>query len=104
MASDSQIVIIPAPPRPPVDGWTVDYGNQLNRWLENLSRLATSVSYGRFNGLYLADSFPVSAYDLKPGEVFANAGILTVVRSGDVGLSGTSVTATGTLGTITVTP
>jgi len=102
MVAPNQVVIIPPPPRPPPGGeWTVDYGNQLNRWLENLARIVGGVNYGRFNGIYLASSFPTSGYGLYPGEVFANDGILTVVRPDDIWLGSFAVGAE--LGTLTVT-
>lgn len=98
----SQIpVIIPPPPRPSAE-YSLDYMNQLNRWLENMTRVLGGIVYLRGSGLYLApESFPQTPFGLKPGEVWANAGILTWVREGDIGLD--IVSATGAVGTLTVT-
>lgn len=94
--------IFPAPPRPPPGGvWTLEYGNQLNRWLENVTNILSGFTYGRFSGILLADTFPTSGYGLRAGEVFANDGVLTVVRPDDIWAGGFLVT-TG-LGTLTVT-
>lgn len=93
------IVIVPAPPRPPA-GYDVNYMNQLNRWLENLSSQLSAITFGRFNGIYLSTDFQTSGYGLKPGEVFANAGILTVVRENEIWVG--SVSSTGSVGTLTV--
>lgn len=103
MAVASQAVIIPAPPRPPADGvWTVDYGNQLNRWLDNLSRLLGGPFYLRGTGLFFPPgSLPTSGYGLYAGEVFSNAGVLTMVLEGDIWLG--SLSATTGLGDLTVT-
>lgn len=93
--------IIPAPPRPSAE-YSIDYMNQLNRWLENMTRVLGGIIYLRGSGLYLApESFPQTAYGLRVGEVWANDGILTWVREGDIGID--AVTATGTLGDLTVT-
>ncbi len=92
--------IFPAPPRPPASGWTLDYGNQLNRWLENVSAYWAGFTYGRFAGMMLAPTFPTSGYGLRAGEVFANAGILTVVRPDDIWIGSFAVTSS--VGTITV--
>jgi hypothetical protein len=102
MATSTQLLpIFPAPPRPPPEGWTQDYGNQLNRWLENLSQFIAGINYVRASGLYLAPgSFPTSGYGLRAGEVFSNAGILTVVREGDIWM-GSFAIGSG-LGTLTV--
>jgi hypothetical protein len=95
-----QPVIIPAPPRPPAGVEPQQYFNEMTRWLENFSRLVAGVHYLRGSGLYLPE-LDQSAYGLKAGEVWANAGILTWVREGDNGLTG--VSATGSVGTLTVT-
>lgn len=101
MADQSQVYIIPPPPRPPRE-YSYDYGNQLNRWFNNLTELLNGIHYGRFNGLFLPiPNFPVTGYGLKPGEVFANAGILTVVREGDVWIGSLSITVSD--GSVTVT-
>jgi hypothetical protein len=94
------IPIFPAPPRPPPQGWTPDYGNQLNRWLQNVTDTFAAFTYGKFSGILLAPTFPTSGYGLRAGEVFANAGILTVVRPDDIWVGG--LTATCQVGTITV--
>ena len=100
MADNQQAVIIPAPPRPPASAEPREYFNQLTRWLTNLAALDSSIHYLRGNGLYLP-GLVLSAYNLKPGEVWDNDGILTIVHSGDVGLSG--VSSTSAVGSVTVT-
>lgn len=95
------IPIFPAPPQPPASGqWTPDYGRQLTRWLTTVTGLLSNFTYGRFNGMMLATTFPTSGYGLRAGEVFANAGILTVVRPDDIWIG--SFAVTGAVGTITV--
>jgi hypothetical protein len=94
------IPIFPAPPRPPAEGWTPDYGNQLNRWLANISEQFVQFTYLKASGLLLADTFPTSGYGLRAGEVFANDGVLTVVRPDDIWMG--AFTVTGSVGTITV--
>lgn len=93
--------IFPAPPRPPSGQWTEDYGNQLNRWLQNVTDQLGGFGYGRFSGMLLASTFPTSGYGLRAGEVFANDGILTVVRPDDIWMGSFAVTAG--IGTLTVT-
>ena len=61
----------------------------------------TGFSYARLSGMFLAPTFPTSGYGLRAGEVFANDGILTVVREDDIWLGGFAVAAE--LGTLTVT-
>lgn len=102
MTTNTPLVpIFPAPPRPPANGWTESYGNELNRWLENVTRQLTGFTYGRFSGMMLATTFPRGAYGLRVGEGYLNGRVLTFVLEGDVGLS--TVYATGSVGTITVT-
>lgn len=101
MVSLNQIPILPAPPRPPPSGWTQEYGNELNRWLTNVSGVLTGFSYGRFSGTFLATTFPRGAYGLYVGEGYLNGRVLTFVLEGDIGLS--TVYATGAVGTLTVT-
>lgn len=101
MTLTPQLPILSPPPRGTSE-WTQEYANQLNRWLENLARLFGGIYYLRGSGLYLSpDSLPVGPYGLYPGEVWANDGILTWVREGDIGLS--MVYGTGTVGSVTVT-
>lgn len=78
-----------APPRPPPE-WTAEYGQQLLRWLQTVERVLSGVSYGRFSGLFLP-GLPTSGYNLRPGEVFANAGVLTVVREDDIWVGGFAI-------------
>ena len=100
-AHDVAVPIIPAPPRPPLT-YSQSFGNEMNRWLQNLANAVTGIFYLRGNSLYLApESMPTSGYGLRPGEVFANAGILTMVREDDIWIG--SVHAEGSVGTITVT-
>lgn len=101
MAIPPRVALLPAPPRPPAE-YSLDYGNQLNRWLTNLSELIGGLSYLRGSGLFLSlDSLPTTGYGLRPGEVFANDGVLTIVREDDIYLG--SLTATSALGGLTVT-
>ena len=99
MADRAQTPILPAPPRPQAE-FTIDYSNQLYRWLDGLARLVAGVNYGRFSGLYLP-GLPTSGYGLIEGEVFSNGGILTIVQADDI-WSG-SLTTTGEVGDVTVT-
>lgn len=97
----TQIITLPAPPRPQ-DAYSRDWSNQMNRWLTNLANQLGGVYYLRGSGLYLDPrSFPTSGYGLRPGEVFANDGVLTWVREGDIWAGAFSVSAE--LGTLTVT-
>lgn len=91
--------IQPAPPRPPRDELTVEWANQLTRWLENQLRLG-QFPYLRGSGLFLVD-LPTSGYALKPGTVFSNGGVLTIVQVGDIWIGGQPIAAG--LGTLTVT-
>lgn len=93
--------IFPAPPRPPDGQWNADYGNQLNRWLQNTIDQLSGFTYGRFGGIMLAPTFPTSGYGLRAGEVFANDGILTVVRTDDIWLGSFAIDVG--LGSVTVT-
>ncbi len=101
VASSAPLIpIFPAPPRPPPSGvWTPDYGNQLNRWLENVTNTLTGFTYARLNGMLWVG--PFSPEGLKTGEVFANVNILTVIRLEDAWIW-PGVSATGAVGTITV--
>lgn len=93
---------LPAAPRP-VATWTVEYGNQLYRWLSALQNYYGGYPYLRGSGLFfVADSLPETGYGLVPGMVFSNAGVLTVVREDDIWVG--SLSATGAIGTVTVTP
>ena len=100
MANTPLVPIFPAPPRPPPGGWTESYGNELNRWLENVTRQLSGFTYGKFSGMLLADTFPTSGYGLRAGEVFANDGVLTMVREDDIWIGSFAVTSS--VGTITV--
>ncbi len=100
MAMSNQIPIRPAPPRPPAE-LTQEWANELNRWLTGLSEAQAGFVYARLSGLFLAATFPTSGYGLRAGEVFANDGILTVVREDDIWLGSFAVSAE--LGTLTVT-
>jgi len=100
MANTALISIFPAPPRPPASGWNENYGNELNRWLENVTNTLSGFTYGKFSGMLLADTFPTSGYGLRAGEVFANDGVLTMVRVDDIWMG--SFAVTGSVGTITV--
>jgi hypothetical protein len=99
--NDTKTIILPAPPRP-VQLFSFDWSNQMNRWLTQLQAYVFGVHYGRFSSLYLApESFPTSGYGLRAGEVFANAGVLTVVREGDIWMG--SFAASAEIGELTVT-
>lgn len=101
MVDVNQAVIIPAPPRPPAAPPYDSYFNELNRWFEVLTSAIADAHYLRATGLYFA-TIPTSGYGLRAGEVFSNAGVLTVVRENDIWLG--SQSATTGLGTLTVTP
>ena len=93
--------VIPAPPRPGRE-WTMEYGNQLYRWLDGLQRYYGGFPYLRGSGLFfLPNALPETGYGLVPGMVFSNAGVLTVVREDDIWIG--SLSATGAVGTVTVT-
>jgi hypothetical protein len=81
--------------------FTQDWVNELNRWLTGLSEQQAGFIYARLNGMFLATTFPTSGYGLRAGEVFANDGILTVVREDDIWAGGFAITTE--LGTLTVT-
>lgn len=95
----AKLPIQPAPPRAP-DEFTAAWANQLTRWLQDQLRL-NEFPYLRGSGLYLLN-LPTSGYGLKPGEVFSNDGVLTVVRENDIWLG--SVSSGTELGTVAVTP
>ena len=99
MPNTPQIPIFPPPPRPGPE-YSVDYMNQLNRWLENISRFVVGINYLRGSGLYL-NGIPTSGYGLYPGEVFSNDGVLTIVREDDIWMGSFAVSAE--LGELTVT-
>lgn len=103
MVNQNKAVILPQVPQPPRDGtWTAEYGRELTRWLLNFERIFTNPFYLRGNGLFFPDgALATSGYGLRVGEVFSNAGVLTVVRPDDIWAGGFAVT--GAVGTITVT-
>lgn len=88
-----------APPRPPPE-WSAEFGQQLLRWLQTLEQVLSGVSYGRFSGLFLP-GFPTSGYNLRAGEVFANNGVLTLVREDDIWAGGFAILVS--VGSVTVT-
>lgn len=101
MAAEPSPPTLPAAPRPSTN-WTLEYGNQLYRWLTAFQQYYTNYPYLRGSGLYfLPDSLAETGYGLQPGMVFSNAGVLTVVREGDIWAG--PLTATVALGTVTVT-
>lgn len=96
----TQIVTLPPPPRPQ-GVFSFEHSNQLYRWMQNLADKLNGIYYLRGGGLYLSpDSFPTTGYGLRAGEVFANDGILTMVREDDIWLGAFSVSAE--LGSLTV--
>lgn len=99
MAVQQQLIVLPAPPRYTGQD-TQDYANQMNRWLDNLYRYVTGITYLRGNGLFLP-GLATSGAGLRIGEVFSNAGVLTIVAEGDIWAG--SVSATCAVGTVTVT-
>lgn len=103
MVDVNKAVIIPVPPRPPRSNDEVpNYRRELNRFLEFMQRYLGSPFYLRGTGLYfLPGSLSTTGYGLQAGEVFANDGVLTVVRPDDIWAGGFAIT-TG-LGTLTVT-
>jgi hypothetical protein len=99
MATNQQLIVLPAPPR--YTGQDAgEYANQLNRWLDNLYRNVTGVTYLRGNGLYLP-GLPTVGYGLVVGEVFSNGGVLTIVREGDIWVDTFAVSCK--VGSVTVT-
>lgn len=101
MVDTPGVPLLPAPPRAPAV-WTLDFANQLNRYLANLQNTLQGIYLLRGSGLYLSpDSLPTSGYDLYPGLVFSNDGVLTIVRAGDTWIGGFEVTIG--LGSVTVT-
>lgn len=101
MAAITQLIVLPPPPRAQPE-WSLEYANQMNRWLTQIQQLLSSIYYLRGSGLYLSpDSFPTSGYGLRAGEVFANDGILTWVRLDDIWAGSFSVSAE--VGSLTVT-
>lgn len=101
MGAEPNPPTIPAAPRP-VAQWTVEYGNQLYRWLTGLQNYYSGFQYLRGSGLFFAlGSLAETGYGLRPGMVFSNAGVLTVVREDDIWVGSLAV-QTG-LGTVTVT-
>lgn len=102
MVDVNQAVMIPAPPRMPEKPDTQYFG-ELNRWLISLAQFLGDAHYVRATGLFFPDgSLPTTGYNLKPGEVFSNDGVLTVVQDGDIWMG--PLSATTGLGTLTVTP
>jgi hypothetical protein len=99
MPGPNQVPIRPAPPRAPA-GFTQEWVNELNRWLQGLSEAQAGFLYARLSGMYWPNP-PTSGYGLYPGEVFSNDGILTVVQEDDIWAGGFAITAE--LGTLTVT-
>lgn len=97
--TNSQAAILPPPPRPSSQ-YNQEYANQLVRWLEQLARTMTGLSYLRGTGLYLPQ-LPTSGVGLKPGEVYQEARYLRVVLEGDASVTGAS--AAGAVGSVTVT-
>jgi len=94
----SSATLQPAPPRAPLE-FSADWANQLNRWLINYTRLANFPAVLRGGRLYLP-SLPTSGAGLIVGEVYRDGDLLRVVIEG-AGYVGT-VSATGQLGTLDV--
>ena len=92
--------IAPAAPRAPTE-FTQEWAMQLNRWIENYTRLAAFPAVLRGGRLYLPD-LPTNAYGLNVGEVFSNNGILTIIREGDAYIG--PIVSKTELGTLRVTP
>lgn len=95
------VPVLPAAPRPsPV--WTVEYGNQLYRWLAAVQQYFGGTPYLRGSGLFFpTGALPETGYNLAPGMVFSNAGVLTVVREDDIWAG--PLTMNAAIGTVTVT-
>ena len=95
--------ILPAPPRAP-DKIDLDWANQQARWLEALARWINSAPYLTLSGLFFPPgALSTTGYGLKPGEVFANEGILTIVREDDIWAGGSGISVSGGSVTVTVT-
>lgn len=102
MVDANQAVMIPAPPRMP-EKPDAAYFSELNRWLQGLVQIVGDAHYVRATGLFFPEnSLPTNGYNLKPGEVFSNDGVLTMVQEGDIWMG--TLSATTGLGTLTVTP
>ena len=92
-------VIQPAPPRAPRD-YTIDWADQLNRWLINYVRIAGFPAVLR-GGRLVLPSLPASGYGLIVGEVYRDGDVLRIVLEGGAYMQ--SVVAAGSVGTLTVT-
>jgi hypothetical protein len=87
------------PPRPQAE-FSLEYANQLYRWLQAFEQQQNGFMFLRANGLYYPGIAPIG-YGLRVGEVFSNDGILTVVQTDDIWAG--SLSATVELGSVTVT-
>lgn len=94
--------IAPAPPRAPVV-YTQDWARQLNRWFENYTRLADFPAALR-GGRLILPSLPDNPVGLTVGEVYRDGDVLKVVLENYAYIDPGSVSATGAVGTLTVTP
>ena len=92
-------VTISPPPRPPYEGYSVEWANRLVQWLQVFAEQQNGIMYLRAHGMIL-EGFPVTGYGLKAGEVFTNAGIMTMVREGEVWAGGFGIEAQ--VGSVTV--
>lgn len=97
----SSAPIPPAPPRAPPE-YTQEWARQLNRWFENYTRLAGFPSVLRGGRLYLP-SLPDNPLGLIVGEVYRDGDVLKVVLANYAYIGPTSVSAAGSVGTLTVT-
>lgn len=95
----SSATITPAPPRAPLE-YSQNWAWQLNRWLENSTRLSSFPAVLRGGRLYLP-SLPTAGYGLIVGEVYRDGDILRVVIENAGYMA--PVTAAGSVGTLTVT-
>ena len=79
MPADNQPTppVLKAPPRPRAT-YDEEYAKELYQWFLEVQAILNGVNYLRGGGLFL-QTIPTSATGLKVGEVWSNAGVLTIV-------------------------
>ena len=97
----STATLPPAPPRAPFE-YSQNWAFQLNRWIENYTRLADFPAVLRGCRLYLP-SLPDNPVGLIIGEVYRDADVLKIVLANYAYIGPTGLSATGSVGTLTVT-
>ena len=97
----STAALPPAPPRAPIE-YTQEWARQLNRWIENYTRLADFPAALR-GGRLILPSLPDSPVGLIVGEVYRDGDVLKIILE-NYGYAGTgSVSTTCAVGTLSVT-